>query len=137
MPQLVKTTTKRRNHLSLRIPQARVLRVLMPDNKSDHYTEWPSYNRVTLASKAGFNPTTGTINRVLNGVPKGSSSGASHPGLIERGMIKVEVFDIDGISETNYRITAAGIKEYERYMATVKRLPARRAKELCVNDRYQ
>ena len=125
----------------LKIPQARVLKALMPKDEAreHHFTEWPSLIRTSLATKAGFNPTTGTINRVLHGIPQGSSSGEPHAGLLERGLLKAEDFVVpeDGINETRYRITAAGIKAYGRYVAEHgDRMPKRRDKALCINDRY-
>ena len=132
MPKLPEKVTRS----TLRIPQARVLRALLPDNESTHWIDWPTLTRCALASKAGFIPTTGTINRVLNGIPTGSSSGEPHLGLIERGLIKVVVMEInDGVFENSYRITAKGIKEIKHYLA-LNKIPKRRDKALCVNDRY-
>lgn len=133
-------TAKKTTADGLKVPQARCLKALMPkpEARDAHFTEWPSLCRTDLASKAGFNPTTGTINRVLHGIPQGSSSGEPHPGLLERGLMKATDLDIDGVAETQYRITAAGIRAYERHVAEHgDRLPKRRDKALCVNDRYQ
>lgn len=138
MPPTIATTTHATKS-TLRVPQARVLKALMPkeEDRAKHFAYWPTYNRVSLASRAGFIPTTGTINRVLNGIPNGSSSGEPHPGLLERGLMKAESLETDSGFETVYRITAAGIREVEAYLADIGRLPKKRDKELCVNDRYQ
>lgn len=130
VPRVVKPS------LTLKIPQARVLKALLPINpKADHH-DWPLYNRVTLAEYAGFNPTTGTINRVLNGVPEGSSSGASHPGLLERGLLTSLSVNSDGVAQAHYRITPLGIEAIIVFLAT-NTIPDTRDKTSCVNDRYQ
>lgn len=109
----------------LRIPQARVLRALMP--KSGSKTR-PVLTPVELAENAGFSPTSGTINRVLHGIPKGSSSGNPHKGLLDLGLLSA----IDQDGSTAYRITTAGIKAVERH----PKLPKMRDKEICINNRY-
>lgn len=117
---------------SLRIPQVRVLKALMPKKNG----EKPLLDRMSLAKKAGFNPTTGTINRVLNGIPEGSSSGQPHPGLLELGYIKRRALDIDGVIEVNYYITADGIKALVKYLTANRRIPEVRSADLCTNERY-
>lgn len=69
---------------NLRIPQARVLRALMPGSAAK---KPPRLTRVELAEHAGFSTTSGTINRVLHGIPQGSSSGNPHPGLLDLGYV--------------------------------------------------
>lgn len=133
MPPSPKTTPTH----DLRIPQARVLKALAPPDGQPEWA-WPTLPRFELAEAAGFVPTTGTINRVLNGVPPGSSSGASHPGLLELGLIKKTALVLDGgIVEANYQITAAGIAALKRFLAKHKGVvPKARTKESCINSRY-
>lgn len=121
----------------LRVPQARILQALMPAHPSDHYTEWPLLNRAALGIRAGYTAISGTITRALNGIHEGSSSGDPHPGLLARGLVKATSVDVDGVTEVNYRITAAGIREYEVHLAANgKQLPPVKDAELCTNDRY-
>lgn len=122
----------------LRVPQARVLRALMPKVTTDHYSEWPLLTRAALGIKAGYTAVSGTITRALNGIHIGSSSGDPHPGLLERGLVKVVTVDVEGMMELNYRITAAGIRTFEAYQTTTgkKRLPPVKDAALCTNDRY-
>lgn len=133
MPPVRPAVTVNSKDLSLKIPQARVLRALLPDDPTDHWRRWPSYNRAMLATYSGFNPTTGTINRVLNGIPEGSSSGTPHPGLLERGLLTT--FYLEDITEVQYRITEDGIKAIQLYLEHNK-LPDPREKSKCTNDRY-
>lgn len=121
--------------LTLKIPQARVLQALLPINPKVDQDDWPLYNRVVLAEYAGFNPTTGTINRVLNGIPAGSSSGAPHPGLITRGLMVVIAVQSDGVSQDHYRITPLGVEAIRAFLAT-NTIPDTRDKASCTNDRY-
>jgi hypothetical protein len=121
----------------LRVPQARVLRVLMPADPSDHWIEWPVLTRAQLAVRAGYTGTSGSITRVLNGIHEcNRTSGDPHPGLLARGLIEEEPLDICGLIEMNYRITPAGIREYQAWVAAGGRLPAVKDAALCVNDRY-
>jgi hypothetical protein len=122
----------------LRLQQARVLRVLMPDDPASYWTEWPVFTRAWLCRRAGFKITSGSITRVLNGIRPGNrTSGAPHPGLVERGLVEVVPLDIDGLVEVNYRITAAGIRAYQAYLAAGGTLPAVKDAALCTNGRYQ
>lgn len=122
----------------LRTPQARVLRALLPADPADHYTEWPLLTRAQLGIKASYTAISGTITRALNGVREGSSSGDPHPGLLARGLVKVTAVDVEGMIETNYRITAAGIRAYQDHVASNgTRLPKVRPAEQCINDRYK
>lgn len=118
----------------LRVPQARVLRALMPSDLTDHYTDWPVLTRAALGVRAGYTAISGTITRALNGIHKDSSSGDPHLGLIARGLVKVTMIDVDGVVETNYRITADGIREYLAHGK--RRLPKVKDAALCTNDRY-
>jgi len=128
----------------LKIPQARCMSALMPDDPDSHWSCWPLLTRVEMASRAGINPTTGTVNRVLHGIPPGSSSGDPHPGLLERGLLHLERIPEDGgsIGSTTvvyadyYRITEAGVTALRGYLLHHE-LPPVRDKSLCVNDRYQ
>src|SRR6185437_10627147 len=86
----------------LRVPQARVLHALLPRSGSKSL---PVLTRVQLAKSAGFSPTSGTINRVLRGIPKGSSSGSPHKGLLDLGLLAT----VDQDGSIAYQITAAGI----------------------------
>lgn len=121
--------------LALKIPQARVLKALLPINPKADQEDWPLYNRVVLAEYSGFNPTTGTINRVLNGVPPGSSSGAAHPGLLDRKLMIMIPVNSDGVAQAHYRITPFGIDAIVAFLAT-NVMPDTRDKASCTNDRY-
>jgi hypothetical protein len=122
---------------NLRLPQARVLRALMPADPTEPPIEWPLLTRTYLCLRAGFKLTSGSITRVLNGIrPGNTTSGAPHPGLVERALVEEVVLDICGVEEVNYRITAAGIRAYEAYLARGGRLPEVKLAELCTNIRY-
>lgn len=121
----------------LRTPQARVLAALVPEYRDDPVSEWPLVTRTQLAVKAGYTALSGTVTRVLNGIRAGSSSGEPHPGLLARGFVVEVTLNIDGVSETNYRATLAGVQAYDAHIASGKRLPPNRDAKLCVNDRYR
>lgn len=110
----------------LRVPQARVLRALMPtdDSKSS-----PVLTRVQLAKLAGYTPTSGTITRALRGIDAASSSGTPHQGVLGLGL--VEEVELDGIKA--YRITPAGHNAVERLAGD---LPQMRDKTTYTNYRY-
>jgi hypothetical protein len=113
------------NLSDLRLPQARVLRALMPtgDGKTA-----PVLTRVQLAQRAGFSPTSGTINRALHGIHPDSSSGSPYQGLLDLGLVG-EV-ELDGIKA--YRITPDGRKAIEK----LGELPKLKEKASCTNYRY-
>jgi hypothetical protein len=128
MPELAKVPPP------LKVPQARVLAALCPEAGVDD-PPLGTVPRAALAEAAGILPTTGTINRVLNGIPDGSSSGASHPGLVETGLIERVELDLDGRATDSYRITRAGIAAVRAWLAT-NELPPLRDAESCTNRRY-
>ena len=100
---------------TIRIPQARCLQAL-----SRAKTKKQVLSRSKLAVAAGFSETSGTINRVLHGIPKGSSSGDPHKGIIDLGLVKPLTLDIDGHKETNYQITGAGKKALAAFLKSRK-----------------
>lgn len=122
---------------ALRVPQARILSALLPPYPDDPPSEWPLVTRQVLARRAGYTPISGTINRVLHGIPPGSSSGEPHPGLLDLKLIEKLKVDVDGVSEDNYRITPEGIRAIQHYFASGKRIPELRNREYCINDRYK
>ena len=110
LPQSLAFTNKGPTPHGLRIPQARVLRTLMPQSGSKSL---PVLTRVQLAKNAGFSPTSGTINRVLHGIRKGSSSGHPHKGLLDLGLLETTERDIFGIVEKSLRKKPnAGMAQY-------------------------
>jgi hypothetical protein len=123
---------------SLRVPQARVLAALVPDDPTDPPSEWPLLTRAQLGIRAGYTGTSGSITRTMNGLREGSSSGNAHPGLLGAGLVEAIEIDVDGLAETNYRITAAGIAAYQAHVAaTGGKLPEVKSAALCVNNRYR
>jgi hypothetical protein len=121
----------------LRVPQARVLAALMPANPSESRYNWPVLTRPLLSVEAGYTGTSGTITRALNGIREGSSSGDAHPGLLARGLVEEVPLDIDGLIEVNYRVTAAGIREYQAWVAAGGKLPAIKDSTKNTNRRYR
>lgn len=121
---------------TLRIPQARVLRALLPADPSDPPSEWPLLNRAGLGVGAGCTPTSGTITRALNGIREGSSSGDAHPGLLALGLVEEVAIDIEGRTEVNYRATLAGVAAYQAFVAQGGKLPPVKDAAHCTNDRY-
>ena len=113
----------------VRIPQLRVLKILAGDENEDT----PALTRQKLNERSGFSSVSGTITRVMNGVPQGSSSGAERPGLIPLGCVRKFDVDIDGIVETVYQITPLG-----REVLAANPLPTkRRSREASINHRYK
>lgn len=133
MPASHRTTQQT---VKLRIPHARLLRALLPESPQDSSSEWPVITRATLAVRAGYTPISGSVTRALNGIRLGSSSGEPQTGLIALGFVEVIEIDIDGVSETNYRITTAGIQAIQQYLVKINTLPPVRDASLCTNDRY-
>ncbi len=119
--------------LSLRTPQARVLAALMPDDPTEPVSEWPLVNRAQLSVRAGYTAISGSVTRVLNGIPAGSSSGDPHPGLLVRGMVEEVALDVDGVREVNYRATPLGVRAYQSYLAARGGVPPLKDAGSCVN----
>lgn len=128
----LRDTTK----IKLRIPQARILQALMPDNPNSHWIDWPLLNRALLGVRAGYTPISGSITRALKGVRAGSSSGPPQLGLLDLGLVKEIDLDIEGVRELNYHITQAGIEAYKSFTAK-KSLPPVRDASICINGRYK
>ena len=127
-----------RPDISLHVPQARVLAALMPANPTDPPFDWPTLSRTVLAARIGVSTRSDYITRSMNGIrPSNRTTGTPHLGLIALGCVEEEVFDIDGVKEVNYRITATGIHAYERFVAEGGILPPVRDGKSCVNDRYK
>src|SRR5689334_18634126 len=109
----------------------------MPDDPSIPRFDWPLVNRAQLAVRAKYTGTSGSINRALNGLREGSSSGKAHPGLLTLGLVEELVFDIEGVKEVNYRATADGIAAYREHVAEHgEELPPVKDAAFCTNDRY-
>lgn len=122
----------------LRVPQARVLAALMPAAADTPAFDWPTLSRVVLAKRIGVSTRSDYITRAMNGIRPGNiTTGTPHPGLLAQGLVVEGVFDVDGIKEANYQITAAGILAYEIFVASGGTLPPIRNGESCVNKRYR
>lgn len=122
----------------LRVPQARVLRALVPEYPTDPKSEWPLLSRAALGVRAGYTAISGTITRALNGIQPGSSSGDPHVGLIGRGLVEEVRIDVDGTVEINYRATDAGVRTFVEYVkVNGDKLPPLKDQSSCVNDRYK
>jgi hypothetical protein len=88
----------------------------------------PVLTRVQLAERAGFTPTSGTINRALHGIHTGSPSGSPYQGLLDLGL--VDEVELHGIKA--YQINPAGRKAIEK----LGELPKPKDKASCTNYRY-
>ena len=116
---------------AIRLPQFRVLRALTAKGR-------PTMTRAELARKAGFNPTSGTINRALHGIAKGSSSGDPYPGLLTAGLVEAIPVELDGgVTETRYRATATGAKAAKTYAKANGKARKVRNAAKATNARYQ
>lgn len=137
MPRVV-TSAPQDGRPPLRVTQARVLAVLYPEYPEDSVSEWPVFTRAQLCKCVGFKPTSGSLTRVMNGIRvTNMTSGPPHPGLVELGMVEILEIDIDGVTEINYRITHAGVVEFQRYVEIHGELPPLKDAALCINDRYK
>jgi len=121
---------------TLRLPEARVLAALMPDDPTSNPHFWPLRTRARLSREMGYK-VSGTVTSALNGIREGSSSGKPHPGLLAMGLVEAIVLDIDGVMETDYCITPLGIRAYQEYVATHGVLPQVRDAATCTNERYR
>lgn len=121
--------------LKLRIPQLRVLGVLLPDDSSKSALIWPAITTNELAKRIGVSTISDSIRRAMRGLPKGSSSGEAHPGLLALGLAEELVYDVDGRREVAYRATPTGIVAYRRHIAAVGELPPLKDKASSVNTK--
>ncbi len=121
-------------------PEARILQALMPEKgvlDPLYQDDWPTFTRAQLSVRAGYTAISGTTTRALNGVRANSSSGDPQLGLLKGKLVEEIVLDIEGLKETNYRITATGIKAYHAHVAIHgEKLPKLKDAKLCINDRY-
>lgn len=120
----------------LRVPQARVLQALMPADPDTYWTEWPSIDAHYLALALGTSTKSDLVRRALRGLPPGSSSGDAHDGLLAKGYAEAILLDVDGVRETQYRITHAGILALREYLKR-HQIPKMRSTASCVNKRYK
>mgnify|MGYP001599048328 CR=1 FL=1 len=88
-------------------PEARVLLALMPADPASPQCEWPALTRAALGRAVGYSGASGTVTRAING-GRNMPTGPRLPGLLARGLVEVMVLDIDGVTESSYRITATG-----------------------------
>lgn len=121
----------------LRVPQARVLAALVPPYPEDPPRLWPLWGRPALARRAGYTPVSGSITRALNGIRAGSSSGDPQTGLLALGYVETVEVDVCGVTESNYRITAAGVAALHAYLAEHGELPPLRDQGASTNKRYR
>lgn len=124
-------------NISLRTPQARCLAALVPNNPADPVLEWPFVTRAQLGVRAGYTAISGTVTRALNGIHPDSSSGDPHLGLLALKLVDEIILNIEGVTEINYRATAAGIQAYQKYLAERGGVPELRDAAACINDRYK
>jgi hypothetical protein len=95
-----------------------------------------SLSRSKLRDRAGFSPISGTITCALNGIRVGSSTGKSRPGLVDQGLVTKTDLDIDGLTETVYRITELGKQLLVNRGYANKELPPLRDAAGSTNHRY-
>lgn len=139
MPVSIRTDPFRQQQVckgrSLRTPQARVLVALVPTYPNDPVSEWPSMTATRIAMVTGISPRSDCIRRALRGLPEGSSSGDAHEGLLARLYVESVKVDVDGVLETYYQMTRAGMHALQNYLAD-RQLPQVRPASMCVNKRY-
>jgi hypothetical protein len=121
----------------LRIPQVRVLSALMPEDTTIDPSDWALFTAVNIAAKLGVSLISDLIRRALRGIERGSTSSVAYLGLLKLGYVETLVFDIDGMEETNYRITPLGAAAYLAHIIEHGPPPKPRNKENCINNRYK
>lgn len=122
---------------TLRVPQARILRALMPVDPRDLQDEWPLLTRGVMAIRAGYSPISGTVSKALLGIKESNkTSGDPHPGIVQLKLVETTELNIDGVIETNYRITKLGIRAFQRFVAEGGKLPPVREPSVHTNQRY-
>jgi hypothetical protein len=121
----------------LRIPQARLLRALMPPDQSAPPIDWPVLDRAALGVQAGYTAISGSVSRALAGIHAGNkTSGDPHPGVLQLGLVEEMRLDVDGLTEVNYRITESGVRAYQSFLSGGGKLPPLKPAGLCTNRRY-
>ncbi len=130
-------SSKTESNPRLRVPQARVLRSLLPASANDPISEWPLLTRAAMAIRAGYTPASGSITRALIGIHEGSSSGDAHLGLLPLGYVTGIEINVDGIKEINYRITRDGIDALREYLLAGGTLPPLKDAVKHTNKRYK
>ena len=78
----------------LKLPQARVLAVLLPPHPEDPEDEWPLITRATLGVRSGYTAVSGSVTRALHGIRQGSSSGPASLGLLDLGLVVAIELDV-------------------------------------------
>lgn len=121
---------------ALRLPQARVLRALLPNDHNDPPSEWPLLTKTALGIRAGYSAISGSVTRALNGIKEGSSSGDPHKGLLDMKLCEVVVINVEGLQEDNYRITREGIRALFQFILDGGKLPPVREPSVHTNHRY-
>lgn len=124
------------NH-KLKVPQARVLAALMPENVNTPQCDWPLITRTYLNMACGYSQISTGVTRPMQGIPEGSSSGNSYPGLLALKYVEEIILDIEGTAEVNYRITMLGAMAYLEWCAAGGKLPKLKDRESCINSRYK
>jgi hypothetical protein len=91
-----------RRKTQLRVPQVRVLQVLLSAQEPMPKSE--------ITRQAGYTALSGTASRALYGVPEGSSSGAAQVGLISLGYVREDRIEGAGGGRAvkHFSITADG-----------------------------
>ena len=121
--------------VELLIPQVRVLKALASVNGDG------LLSRAKLATRCGWSPISGTVNRALHGVAKNSKQAASevctpHKGLLALKLVEYVDVQLDGDkTDHGYRLLPAGKKALAAWLKDNK-LPKMRSKEASVNKRY-
>lgn len=124
MPETTTTIAAR-----LRLPQVRIL-VALKDAGGP-------LNRMAICLATGITPTSGTFTWQVNGTPEGSSQGKPHPGLVRLGLVNRREFDIDGVIEVNYQLTARGRHTLALWLAAGNVMTPPRDKASAINRRYR
>lgn len=121
----------------LRTSHARVLAVLAPADPAAPQFDWPLFARSRLGTAAGYTATSGSLTRALDGIARvGSKMGAAHPGLLALGYVETVVLDVEGVRETCYRATAAGVTAYRAHIAVAGVTEPVKDAATCTNRRY-
>ncbi len=121
--------------VELKVPQARVLTVLLPPPKTDP-VDYPLIHTRVIAGRLGVSAVSETIRRAFRGLKEGSASGTPHKGLLALGYAEEVVLDVDGLSELAYKITDEGIAAITEYLKHHTLHPVR-SRESSINNRYK